>query len=292
MAEQRLPVVDSDDGQWGSVLNQFIEKEHFNTGADNQANGGHKNITVRPGATNPGMAPLKFSSGPLMSIPEAGAVEFLTDRLYFTQTTGSIRKTLAAYNDSAGSAGDLYYRDSSGNFVRLAVSETAGAVLNVNSGLPSWGPAISEASSASTLVQRDSNGNISTNNSISGYLSTDTSAGTTNLLADSSCQQHFTGSLAQTVVMPDVKTGVALGQQWQIINNSTSALTLNPFGSSNLIVALSPGLRATLTCTTTLFNDVSSWSLTVDISRLFTVGTTDPSTYGAPSIGDIWIDTN
>lgn len=99
MAEQRLPIVNSDDGSWGDVLNQFIAKEHYNTGVDNTANGGHKTITIRPGTTAASTAPLKFTSGPLMSAPEAGAVEFLTDKLYFTQTTGTTRRTIATTYD-------------------------------------------------------------------------------------------------------------------------------------------------------------------------------------------------
>lgn len=99
MAEQRLPIVDSDDGVWGEVLNQFIEKEHYNTGVNNAVNGGHKTITVRAGTTSAGTAPLKFSSGSLLSAPEVGAIEFLTDRLYYTQTTNTARKTIANTED-------------------------------------------------------------------------------------------------------------------------------------------------------------------------------------------------
>lgn len=95
MAEQRLPVVNGDDGAWGNILNQYLEKEHYNTGVNNTSNGGHKNITIRPGTTVAGTAPIKLSSGPLMTNPEAGAIEFLTDKLYFTQTTGVVRKSIA-----------------------------------------------------------------------------------------------------------------------------------------------------------------------------------------------------
>lgn len=137
MAEQRLPAVNGDDGAWGDILNQFISKEHYNTGADNVANGNHKTITIRPGTIAANTAPLKFTSGPLMTGTEAGAVEFLTDKLYLTQTTGATRMTVATYNDASGAAGDLYYRDASGNFIRLPVG-TAGNVLMVNGGLPTW----------------------------------------------------------------------------------------------------------------------------------------------------------
>lgn len=103
MAEQRLPIVNSDDGTWGDILNQYLNKEHYNGDTDlNQAtseNGGHQNVTLQPGTTGSGTAPLKFTSGPLMTTPEAGAVEFLTDRLYFTQTTGTARKMVANTDD-------------------------------------------------------------------------------------------------------------------------------------------------------------------------------------------------
>lgn len=138
MAEQRLPIVNSDDGQWGDVLNQYLEKEHYNTGFHDTANGGHKHITVRPGTTAAGTAPIKLTSGSLMITPEAGAIEFNTDKLYFTQTTDTARKAVATYNDDGnGAAGDLYYRDASGNFIRLPIG-LPGQSLVVSGGLPTW----------------------------------------------------------------------------------------------------------------------------------------------------------
>lgn len=137
MAQQRLPIVSGDDGDWGNILNQFIEKEHYNTGADNAANGGHKNVTIRPGTAAAGTAPLKFTSGPLTTTAEAGAVEFLTDKLYFTQTTSATRKVIAAYDDTSGATGDMYYRDASGNFIRLPVGSNT-QVLTLAGGLPTW----------------------------------------------------------------------------------------------------------------------------------------------------------
>ena len=137
MFDQRLPVVDGDDGEWGDILNQFILKEHYDTGVNNTANGGHKTITIRPGTSSVGNAPLKFSSGSLLITPEIGAVEFLDNRLYFTQTTGPVRKVFATFDDSSGATGDIYYRDSSGNFVGLPIGAN-GKFLSVSGGLPSW----------------------------------------------------------------------------------------------------------------------------------------------------------
>lgn len=134
---QRLPIVNSDDGVWGDIIRQYLMKEHYNDDTNNASNGGHQKITIRPGTSAAGTAPLKFSSGPLLSTPEAGAVEFLTDKLYVTQTTGTTRKVIAAYDDTSGAAGDVYYRDSSGNFVRLPIGSSS-QVLTVSGGLPSW----------------------------------------------------------------------------------------------------------------------------------------------------------
>jgi len=137
---QRLPVVNGDDGQWGAILNQWLTKEHYDDGTDNAVNGGHKTITVRAGTATAGTAPLKFTSGTLLTTPEAGAVEFLTDKLYYTQTTSAVRRTVASYDESSGGTGDIYYRDASGKFIPLSVT-TNGYVLTLTSGVPSWQPA-------------------------------------------------------------------------------------------------------------------------------------------------------
>lgn len=52
-------------------------------------------IHLKAGTTAASTAPLKFTSGSLMSTAEAGAVEFLTDAFYGTITTGAARKTFA-----------------------------------------------------------------------------------------------------------------------------------------------------------------------------------------------------
>src|SRR5690242_11086076 len=99
---QRLPIVNSDDGVWGDIIRQYLLKEHYDTGTDNAANGGHKTITVQPGTATAGTAPIKLASGTLMTAAEAGAIEFNTDSLYFTITTGNSRRKVAIYDDSTG----------------------------------------------------------------------------------------------------------------------------------------------------------------------------------------------
>ncbi|KKP94308.1 MAG: putative T4-like protein proximal tail fiber [Candidatus Nomurabacteria bacterium GW2011_GWF2_36_126] len=52
-------------------------------------------LHLKAGTATAGTAPLKFTSGTLLTTPEAGAVEFLTDAYYGTITTGGARKTFA-----------------------------------------------------------------------------------------------------------------------------------------------------------------------------------------------------
>lgn len=170
---QRLPTVGSDDGTWGTLLNNFLSKEHedVNPGTLDADSGRHQKVTIKAGTTAAGTAPLKFNSGSLLTSPEAGAMEFLTDGLYFTITTGAARKTIA-FTDSniTGTAanvtgtvaianggtgqtgqtaafdalaptttqGDIIYHNGSDN-VRLAKG-TASQVLTMNAGAtaPEW----------------------------------------------------------------------------------------------------------------------------------------------------------
>lgn len=132
---QRLPIVNSDDGSWGAIIRQFLMKEHVNNDTDSPNNGGHQNVTIQPGTTT--AAPLTFNSGPLLTTPAKGAVEFNYNSLYITTTTGPTRKKVAIYDDSAGAAGDMYYRDGDGNLIPLGIG-SGNQRLGIASGLPAW----------------------------------------------------------------------------------------------------------------------------------------------------------
>lgn len=97
---QRLPTVGGDDGTWGTLLNDFLGKEHYDVtpGTPHADSGQHKTVTIKAGTATAGTAPLKFASGTVLGTPEVGAMEFNTDALYFTITTGPTRKTIA-YTD-------------------------------------------------------------------------------------------------------------------------------------------------------------------------------------------------
>jgi len=52
-------------------------------------------LNLKAGTATAGTAPIKLTSGVLLTAPEAGAVEFLTDAYYATITTDAARKTFA-----------------------------------------------------------------------------------------------------------------------------------------------------------------------------------------------------
>jgi hypothetical protein len=146
---QRLPIVNADDAVWGDILRQYLMKEHYNDDTDNSVNGGHQKITVRAGTATAGTAPLKFTSGTLMSTPEEGAMEFNNNFLYFTIASGTVRKKVALYDDTSGATGDIYYRDAAGIITRLAVGGS-GQILGTASGLPAWKDTNTDATNTRT----------------------------------------------------------------------------------------------------------------------------------------------
>jgi hypothetical protein len=57
-------------------------------------------VTLPAGSSGAGLSPIKFTSGTSMSTPEVGAMEFTTDDLYFTITTGAARKGIVLNDGS------------------------------------------------------------------------------------------------------------------------------------------------------------------------------------------------
>lgn len=55
-------------------------------------------FNIPAGTATAGTSPIKLTSGTLMTTPEVGAIEFLTDGLYYTQTTGAVRQQIAYLN--------------------------------------------------------------------------------------------------------------------------------------------------------------------------------------------------
>lgn len=234
VVQQRLPIVNSDDGLWGDIIRQYIMKEHFNDDTDNAANGGHKTVTIRAGTATAGTAPLKFSSGTLLSAAEAGAVEFNTDSLYFTITTGTVRKKVALYDDSSGATGDLYYRDSSANFVRLPVGST-GKTLRVSGGLPAWSDV-------------DTNPIMATSTKTSNYTIT----GTDVVVFANAASGNV------TVTLPTASSFTGYRFYVKRIDSSANSCTIARSGSDTLDGQTSISLDLQYTCLTVISNG-STW---------------------------------
>lgn len=163
------------------------------------------------------------------------------------------------WKDDAGTEYDLTGGGSSGITVGTTTitSGTNGRVLYDNSGVVGEIEKAT-ASTASTLVQRDANANITTNNWLGGYTTTATAAGTTTLTVSSSYLQYFTGSTTQTVQLPDVST-LTLGHQFVIVNNSTGNVTVNSSGG-NAVVVLAGSTNTVVTCIATSGTGAGSWS--------------------------------
>ena len=140
---------------------------------------------------------------------------------------------------------------------------------------------------ASTIPAWDANKNLSANNHIEGYATIATAASTTTLTVSSAYQQYFTGTTTQTVVLPVTST-LVLGQQFQIFNNSTGAVTVESSGS-NVIQVMAANTQLTLTVVSTSLTTAAAWNA-VYVSGIAAVinptvqkFTTGSGTYTTPS---------
>lgn len=220
---QRLPIVNSDDGTWGGILRQYLMKEHVNDDTDNPLNGGHKNVTIAAGSSGVGGAPLKFTSGALLSSPESGAMEFYSNDYYLTNASG--RKKIATFG---GSTGDLYYNNS-GAFTSLSIGST-GDILTVNSGVPTWqslassgvGNVNGPGSSTDNAVARfdGTTGKLIQNSTVTIADSTGDMAGVGKINSKTLPSSDFVGTTdAQALTNKDMTSGT---NTWPTFNQNTT----------------------------------------------------------------------
>jgi len=93
-----------------------------------------------------------------------------------------------------------------------------------------------------SVAVRDGNGNLLADNFIPTKTSTPTAAATTTLTVDSTQVQEFTGTSTQTVKLPT--TSITAGMSYDIINNSSGAVTVQSSGG-NTITTVAAGAMAT-----------------------------------------------
>lgn len=163
----------------------------------------------------------------------------------------------------------------------------SGSVAN-----PTTTPEITLTLGAITPSSVVASGNIVSGNTASGLAVTATADGTTTLVAASKGIQIFTGSTAQTVVLPVVTTLPQIGFGYLIINNSSGVVTINSSGGQ-LVYGLGAGDSAIVTCILLTGTTAASWNVIAiplaSTLALITQSITNGDTTHAPS-GDAVFD--
>jgi hypothetical protein len=115
-------------------------------------------LNLAPGSIAANTAPLKFTSGALLTNPEVGAIEFLNDKYYGTITTGTARKTFAFLESPV--------------FTTPDIGAASGSSLTVSGSLTSSGSAGVgySAGAGGTITQLTSKSTAVTINKISGQI--------------------------------------------------------------------------------------------------------------------------
>lgn len=257
---QRLPKVNQDDGVWGDILRQYLAKEHTNDDTDNAVNGGHQHITLIASTGAANTAPITFTSGTNLSSPVSGAMEYDGTSYYLTPSSAA-RKKIAMY-DPSGGTGDIYYRDSSGNFVRLAAASD-GNILSLASGIPSWTSSIAGMAlgNTNTITVKDSTSftvqnTTDTTKQLRFDLSGLTTAHTTTLaipevngtttVVGTDTSQTITNKWIQQRVFTNTSPssftmGITSGDQWNfgpLANNLSLSVTGTPVDGQKIMIRL------------------------------------------------------
>lgn len=80
-------------------------------------------LHIAAGSTSASSAPIKLTSGSLMTTAEAGAVEFLTDKYYGTITTGAARKEFIQGDNAITEAVNLVFGTTTGTKIGTATTQ-------------------------------------------------------------------------------------------------------------------------------------------------------------------------
>jgi hypothetical protein len=185
-----------------------------------------------------------FIPGSTSTISSAVTITLTVDSTETQIVTGTIAQTMVlpttsivagqqfkAINNSSGS---LTVQSSGLNTI-VTVGSTQTAILTALIATPTtaahWqiqflpSSVMSASASAGTIAQRNSSANLMANRFIPSAAPITTAAGTTALVVGSAAVQIFTGTANQTVTLPT--TGLALAEQFLIVNRSTGTITVN-----------------------------------------------------------------
>lgn len=86
-------------------------------------------LTPPAGTATAGTAPLKFTSGPILTTPEAGTIEYLSAKFYIRGTEGLAFGAATEYINSAN-AGYLDYRTGTAHRFRINTNDTLDLISN------------------------------------------------------------------------------------------------------------------------------------------------------------------
>lgn len=173
------------------------------------------------------------------SLTELSYVKGVTSSIQ-TQLTAAATKTGSNWTFASQAIGDLAYASSTTAYSRLAAVATGSVLISKGTGTaPAW----------STLPNAS--------NFIEGFRTQATAAGTTTLVYTDAYTQIFTGSAAQTVLLPT--TSVLAGQQYFIVNQSTGLVTVQSSGA-NTIVILGAGTSVFVTAVVATPTTAAHWN--------------------------------
>jgi hypothetical protein len=134
----------------------------------------------------------------------------------------------------------------------IVVKTAAGSGVTVPPGTARW------VYCDGTNVVDGLTGNQAANAFLAGYTTTATAAGTTVLTVASTQTQYFTGVTTQTITLPVTST-LVLGQEYEIVNNSTGSLTVNSSGG-NLVATVLAGNTVRVQVILTSGTSAASWN--------------------------------
>lgn len=228
-------------------------------------------LHLKAGTTAANSAPLKFTSGSLLTTPEALAVEALTDKLYATITTGAARKEIAL-NDSALTSGSLIEATTNG---RIQNATTTGSGSAVRASSPTLVTPVLGDAAATTLT-------LGTTSATAGTLRLPNAAWIAARSVSNTADVNLVRLNVSNLVEFGANSANTLGMFAATSSATLASVISDETGSGSLVFATSPTLIAPIlgAATATSVNKVAitapatSATLTIADGKTATISNT------------------